>query len=102
MLRVPTDSGRADDEQTNFVRFDTICLAVEHRSVPADCGGLMTDRRILFVLTQSVWPSSANQSEPEDCGRVDDSQTNSVSFDTICLAVERSLDLSRHSTIDDP
>ncbi len=46
------------DGQTNSVSFDTICLAVEHRS------------------------------EPADCGRADDKQTNSVSFDTICLAVE--------------
>ena len=27
--------------------------------------------------------------ESGDCGRADDGQTNSISFDTICLAVER-------------
>ena len=27
--------------------------------------------------------------EPADCGRVDDGQTNSINFETICLAVER-------------
>jgi hypothetical protein len=55
----PVDCGRVDDEQTNSVSFDTICLAFERRS------------------------------KPVDCGRIDDEQTNSVSFDTICLAVKR-------------
>ena len=55
---------RVDDGQTNFVRFDTICLAVKRRSKPADCE------------------------------RIDDGQTNFVSFDTICLAVECHLSLS--------
>ena len=42
---------------------------------------LTTDRRILYFLTEFVWPSS-------DRGRSDDGQTNSVLFDCICLAVE--------------
>ena len=62
------------------------------------------DRRILFVLTQSVWRESDGMTtdrrillfdticlavERCSCRWVDDGQTNSVSFDTICLAVER-------------
>jgi hypothetical protein len=39
--------------------------------------GLTTDRQILSILKQSVWPSS-----------VVDGQTNSINFETICLAVE--------------
>ena len=40
------------------------------------------DRRILFFLTESVWPSSAVPSQrTADSGRIDDGQTNSVLFD---------------------
>ena len=50
-----------DAEDTNkfYQYFETICLAVERRT------------------------------EPADYGRVDDGQTNSINFETICLAVER-------------
>jgi hypothetical protein len=36
--------------------------------------GLMTDRRFLFFLTESVWPSM--RSEPADSGRVDGSMSD--------------------------
>ena len=66
----------------------------------------------MYFLTESVWPSSAVPSQRTadgwttdrrivskiclavepfralDCGRADDGHTNSVSFDTICLAVK--------------
>jgi hypothetical protein len=48
---------RVDDRQSNSVSFDTICLAVKHCSEPRTADGLTTDSRILLVLTQSVWPS---------------------------------------------
>ena len=57
MRRRADDNERIDDGQTNSVSFDTICLAVERRSEPVDADGLTTDRRILFFLTESVWPS---------------------------------------------
>ena len=44
-----------------------------------------------YVLISAV----ERRSESADSGRVDDGRTNSVSFDTICLAVER---LSEPST----
>jgi hypothetical protein len=77
---------RVDDGQTNSVSFDTICLAVERRSVPRTADGLTTDRRILLVLTNSVSFDTIclaveRCSEPADFGRVDDGQTNSVLFD---------------------
>ena len=59
----PVDCGRVDDEQTNSVSFDTICLAVEHRFEPVTADGLTMDRQIQLVLTQSVWPSSALPSQ---------------------------------------
>ena len=64
----------------------------------------MTDRRILLVLKQSVWPSSTVPSQRTADGLMtdrrillvlkqsaDDGQTKSVSFETICLAVEREI-----------
>jgi hypothetical protein len=43
--------------------------------------GLTTDRRIMYFLTESVWPVVKRNSEPADSGRVDDGQTNYVLFD---------------------
>ena len=50
---------------------------------------LTTDRQILLVLTYLSGRRTVYHIEPADGGRVDDGQTNSVSFDGICLAVER-------------
>jgi hypothetical protein len=76
------------DGQTNSVSFDTICLAVEHRSEPADCGRA-DDKQTNSVSFDTICLAVERCSETVDCGRADDGQTNSVSFDTICLAVER-------------
>ena len=42
--------------------------------------GLTTIRRILYFLTEFVWPSNS-ESATADSRRVDDGQTNSVLFD---------------------
>jgi hypothetical protein len=97
---IQPDDDRTDDRpnrHTHEVTTDRRILLVLTQSVwPSSAvpsqrtaGGMTTDRRILLVLTQSVWPSSAVPSQ--DCGRDDDGQTKSVSFETICLAVEREI-----------
>ena len=81
-----TVRGLVDDGQTNYVSFDTICLAVECRSEPVD-NGLFDDGQTNSVCFDTICLAVKCRSEPVDIGLVDDGQTNSVSFDTICLAV---------------
>ena len=86
MVMVKSDGGwrcrcRPCDDQTNSVSFDTICLAVEHRSEPEDCGRV-DDEQTNSVSFDTICLAVECRSEPADCGRVDDGQTNSVSFDT--------------------
>ena len=49
--------------------------------------GLTTDRQILFFFTYLSGRQAPFRASEQRTG--DDGQTNSVSFDTICLAVER-------------
>ena len=45
---------------------------------------------VLLLLVAAV-AAGRRVVDKEECGRADDGQTNSVSFETICLAVEREI-----------
>ena len=55
--------GSTTDRRILFFLTESVWPAVEYRSEPATEEGLTTDRRILFFLTESVWPSSAIPSQ---------------------------------------
>jgi hypothetical protein len=65
------------DGQTNSISFETICLAVERRTEPADCGRV-DDGQTNFISFETICLAVKRRTEPADCRRIDDGQTNSI------------------------
>jgi hypothetical protein len=79
------------DGNWQYWRNEIIMIMVHGQGLSGSMDFFPPNRRVDFAVSLAV----ERRSEPADRGLVDDGQTNSVSFDTICLAVERRRQPSR-------